>query len=198
MSGKKIGYIRVSSVDQNPERQLDGIELDKKFIDYASGSTVKRPQLIALMEYVREDDIVIAHSLDRMARNVRDLINIIEGFLDRKITVQFINENLTFSATDNNPMSNLLMVMLGAIAQFERCLIRERQREGIEIAKKAGRYKGKPSNYTPEIITKIKQGLENTRKSKSKLALEIGISRESLYKYMKKMKEEGLCQMLPA
>ena len=134
---KVIGYIRVSTVDQNTERQLDGLKLDKVFTDKASGKDVNRPQLKAAREYVREGDRLVVHSLDRLARNLVDLKNIVSELTARDVTVQFVKENLTFTNEDN-AMSNLLLSVMGAFAEFERALIRERQREGIALAKKRG------------------------------------------------------------
>ena len=96
MAGKKIGYIRVSTLDQNHERQLDGIECDKIFIDKASGKDTKRPELQALLNYVRDGDIIIVHSMDRLARNLDDLRRIVKQLTSAKIKIQFIKENLSF------------------------------------------------------------------------------------------------------
>lgn len=91
MSSKQVGYIRVSSFDQNPDRQLEGIALEKKFIDQASGKDTHRPQLTALLDYVREGDTVIVHSMDRLARNLDDLRRLVTQLTEKKISVQFIN-----------------------------------------------------------------------------------------------------------
>src|ERR1700676_82040 len=117
-NGKRIGYIRVSTVDQNPERQLEGIELDKKFIDYSSGSTIKRPQFELMLEYAREDDIIIVHSMDRLARNVKDLRKTIDDLIVRGIKIKFMKENLIFTGKDS-PMANLMLMIIGSIAEFE-------------------------------------------------------------------------------
>jgi DNA invertase Pin-like site-specific DNA recombinase len=183
--GKRIGYIRVSTVDQNPERQLEGIELDKKFIEYASGTTLKRPKLEELLNYVRDDDIVIVHSMDRLARNVKDLRQLIDDFLLRNIQVQFIKENLIFTA-EKSPISNLILTIMGAIAEFEHSILKERQAEGILIAKKKGKYTGRKKCMNNEKIEMLKNEM-NTRKSKLQIASELGISRASLYKYLKKI-----------
>src|SRR5271155_5559778 len=173
--GKRVGYIRVSTTDQNPDRQLESVQLDKKFIEFASGRSKERPQLMNLIDYVREDDIVIVHSLDRLARNVKDLRYIIDELVSKKTTVQFVKENLIFTGNDS-PMSNLLLVMIGAIAEFEHSLIRERQLEGIALAKKQGKFQGSKSKYTPEMKEAIGREIQ-TNKSKYKIADELGISR---------------------
>ena len=106
MAGKIVGYIRVSSVDQNPERQLEGIKLDKKFIDHASGRDVNRPALAELMDYVREDDVIIVHSMDRLARNLDDLRKIVKKLNNQNIQIKFLKENLTFAGNDSPMVCN--------------------------------------------------------------------------------------------
>ncbi|HEV2484114.1 MAG TPA: recombinase family protein [Terracidiphilus sp.] len=180
---KTVGYIRVSTVDQNTERQLDGLELDKVFTDKASGKDVKRPQLKAALDYVREGDTLVVHSIDRLARNLVDLKNIVSDLSARGVTVQFIKQNnLTFTGEDN-PMNNMMLSMLGAVAEFERALINERQREGIAIAKKKGVYKGRKHALTPDRVKDLKARVAAGAK-KAAVAREFSISRETLYKYL--------------
>lgn len=188
MSGKRIGYIRVSTIEQNPERQLDGIELDKRFIDYASGSTMNREELNRMLAYIREDDHIFIHSLDRLGRSVKDLQNIVSDLIKSKITVHFVKEGLVFDGK-NNPMSNLMLTILAAIAEFELARMKERQMEGIARAQAAGKYKGRKSKYTKTMIEKITAAMQ-TRKSKTEIAQELGISRESLYKYLSWIEKE--------
>ena len=133
-AGQVVGYLRVSSLDQKELRQLEGLHLDKRFVDKASGKDLHRPELEQLTGYVREGDTVICHSMDRLARNLDDLRKVVLGFTDRGIHVRFEKENLTFTGEDS-PMSHLLLSVMGTFAQFERDLIRERQREGIALAK---------------------------------------------------------------
>jgi len=185
MSGKKVGYIRVSSFEQNPERQLDGIRLDKQFIDKASGKDTERPQLQALLEYVREDDTVVVHSMDRLARNLDDLRRLVNLLTSKKIKIEFVKEGLTFTDEDS-PMSKLLLSVMGAVAEFERALIKERQIEGIEVAKRRGAYKGRKSAISEEQLNTIKQRLADGDK-KSVIARDLNISRETLYQYLKKL-----------
>ena len=156
MPGKKIGYIRVSSADQNPDRQLEDIQLDKKFIDYASGKDVNRPALNDLMNFVREDDIVIVHSMDRLARNLDDLRKIVKQLNGQGVQIHFIKEGLQFTGEDS-PMSKLLLSVMGAFAEFERSLIKERQKEGIALAKKRGVYKGRSRSLNSQQISEIKE-----------------------------------------
>lgn len=185
MTGKIIGYIRVSTIDQNPDRQLEGITLDKKFVEYASGSNTNRPQLQLLLDYVREEDIVYVHSLDRLARNLKDLLKLIDKFIEKGVEVVFVKENLRFNGSDS-AMSSLLLGIFGAVAQFEHRLIRERQQEGIEKAKKLGRYKGKKKFLNPEKEEWLKKEIE-TRRPRREIAAELGISRHTLYKYMARL-----------
>lgn len=137
----KLLYIRVSTTDQNTARQE--IEADKTFIDKVSGSTINRPQLDALKEYAREGDTVMVHDISRLARNIRDLIETIEFFNDKGVAVEFKKEAMTFTADKSNPMNSLMLNLLGSVYQFEREMMLERQREGIEKAKLAGKYKGR-------------------------------------------------------
>ena len=142
MAGQRVGYIRVSSLDQHTDRQLDGIELDRVFTDTASGKDVSRPQLDALLGFVRDGDTVIVHSMDRLARNLDDLRRLVRGLTDKGVRVQFITENLTFTG-DDTAMATLLLSVMGAFAEFERALSRERQREGIAKARLRGAYRGR-------------------------------------------------------
>lgn len=187
--GKKIGYIRVSTTDQNPDRQLAGVEVDKKFIEYASGKNIKRPQLIALLDYVREDDIVVVHSMDRLARNVKELLELIDQLNAKHVAVHFLKENMQFTGLDDH-MSRLILTVIGAIAEFERQQILERQREGIKEAQKKGKYKGGKTKMTPEKIQQLEEMLK-TREPKSKIALGLGISRFTLYRYLKEIEQQG-------
>lgn len=132
---KRVGYVRVSTLDQNTERQLEGVKLDKVFTDKVSGKDTTRPQWQAALEYLREGDLLLVHSMDRLARSVDDLRIIVLDLTKKGVQVQFVKENLIFTGEDS-PMSNLLLSSLGAVAEFERSMIRERQRVGIELAKK--------------------------------------------------------------
>ena len=176
---KRVGYRRVSSVDQSTERQLEGIQLDKVFTDKASGKDTNRPQLQAALEYLREGDLLLAHSMDRLARSLDGLRKIVLDLTSRGVHVQFVKENLTFTGEDS-PMSNLLVSLLGAVAEFERSLIRERQREGIELAKKKGVYKGRKPSLTKVQVAEIRKRVKAGEK-KAALAAEFRISRQTLY-----------------
>ncbi len=178
--GQRIGYIRVSSFEQNIDRQREQLEVDKLFIDHASGKDVERPQLAAMLDYVRDGDVIVVTSMDRLARNVDDLRRMVGEQTKRGVSVQFLKENLTFTGEDS-PMANMLLSVLGAVAQFERDLIRERQREGIEIAKKQGKYRGRKRSLTDEQVIELRHRIQNGEK-KTELAREFGVSRETVYR----------------
>jgi len=183
MKGKRVGYIRVSSVDQNTVRQLEGIRLDRVFTDKASGKDTKRPQLEAMLEFVREGDAVVVHSMDRLARNLDDLRKVVTALTKRGIKVEFVKESLTFTGEDS-PMATLLLNVMGSFAQFERELIKERQREGIAIAKKKGVYKGRKPSLTPEQAAELRKRVASGEK-KAGIARDFHISRETLYQYLR-------------
>ena len=183
MNGQRIGYIRVSSFDQNPERQLDSVQVDRTFTDKASGKDVKRPQLEALISFARTGDTVIVHSMDRLARNLDDLRRIVQTLTLRGVHIEFIKEHLCFTCEDS-PMANLMLSVMGAFAEFERALIHERQREGIALAKQRGAYKGRRKSLNSEQIIELKRRVA-TGEQKTQLAREFGISRETLYQYLR-------------
>jgi len=183
MKGQRIGYIRVSTYDQNTDRQLECEQLDRIFTDKASGKDLNRPELEELINFAREGDVVVIHSMDRLARNLDDLRKLVKSLTQRGISVQFIKEQLTFTDKDS-PMSNLLLSVMGAFAEFERSLIKERQREGIELAKKKGTYKGRKKSLSSEKVIMLQQQASRGIK-KTHLAKEFGISRETLYQYLK-------------
>jgi DNA invertase Pin-like site-specific DNA recombinase len=176
--GQRVGYLRVSSLDQNEVRQLEGLALDKTFTDKASGKDVNRPQLEAMQSFVREGDTVFCHSMDRRARNLDDLRRILLGLTERGIHIVFVKENLTFTGEDS-PMSNLLLSVMGAFAQFERELIRERQREGIAIAKREGKYRGRKPSLTPARAAELRRRVAGGD-PRAALAREFGISGDTL------------------
>ena len=181
---KRIGYVRVSTTDQNTERQLDGVTLDKTFTDKASGKDLHRPQLQATLDFIREGDTLIVHSIDRLARNASDLLRLVEDLTRKGVTVEFIKERLTFRGQSDDPIASLMLTMLAGFAQFERSLIRERQREGIAIAKADGKYKGRKKALTAEQIVDL-QSRAQKGGTKAALAREFGVSRETLYQYLK-------------
>lgn len=178
--GQTVGYVRVSSAGQNDARQLDGITLDKTFTDKASGKDTQRPQLQAMLEFVREGDTVMVHSMDRLARSLKDLEAIVTGLTGRGVTVSFVSQGMTFTG-DDSPMNTLMLQMLGAVSQFERSLILERQREGIAIAKARGDvYKGRKPSLDVAGVAELKN-LVSQGMPKAQIAAKLGISRTTLY-----------------
>ncbi|MGZ8249743.1 MAG: recombinase family protein [Methylomagnum sp.] len=183
MHGQRIGYARVSSLDQNPERQLEQIPLDRVFTDHASGRDVRRPELERLLAFVREGDTVVVHSMDRLARNLDDLRRLVHTLTGRGVCVEFVKERLTFTGEDS-PMANLMLSVMGAFAEFERALLRERQREGIALAKRRGAYRGRHKALADDRIAELRRRA-HAGEPKAALAREFGISRETLYQYLR-------------
>ena len=181
--GHRLGYTRVSSEDQDIVRQLDGLSFDKVFTDKVSGGTANRPQLTALLGHAREGDTVVVHSMDRLARNMDDLRALVNGLIGKGVRVEFVKEGLTFTGEDS-AMSKLLLSVMGAFAEFERALIRERQREGITAAKKAGVYKGRKKTLSAAQVSELRQRAESGE-SKASIARDFGISRETIYQYLR-------------
>src|ERR671920_2190312 len=181
------GLIRVSALAQQAVRQLEGLELDRTFIDHASGKDTKRPQLEELLQFVRTGDTVIVHSMDKLARNLDDLRRIVQTLTNKGVRIEFVKENLTFTGEDS-PMSSLMLSVMGAFAEFERSLIKERQREGIAPAKKRGAYRGRKKALSPQDVAELNQRVASGI-SKAQVAREAGISRQTLYQYLQENKE---------
>lgn len=179
-----VGYVRVSTADQNAERQLDGITLDKVFEEKVSARTADRPKLNELLDYIREGDEVVVHDISRLARNMEDLHRLVRQITGKGCTLRFVKENLTFTSDQSDPISQLLLSMLGAVYQFERNIMLERQREGIAIAKAKGRYKGRPKTIDRSaILTLLDDGL-----SMRKTADQLGVSLSTV----QRVKSEGI------
>ncbi len=184
--GQRVGYVRVSSVDQNTARQLDGVDLDRVFTDHASGGTTNRPALAEALSFVREGDCLVVHSMDRLARNLDDLRRIVRELTERGVSVEFVKEGQTFTGDASSPMANLMLSMLGAFAEFERALIRERQREGIAIAKQEpGKYRGRAPALTADQVAELRaRDAAQGGRGRAALAREFGVSRQTLYAYL--------------
>lgn len=198
--GQMIGYVRVSSTDQNTARQLDGLTLDRVFIDKLSGKNTDRPQLKEMISYVRFGDTVIVHSLDRLARNFDDLLAIIKELNAKGVTFKSQAENITIGGIGSNstsPMDTLILHIFGAIAQFNRALIKETQRQGIEKAKERGVYTGRKPSIDKEKAKQIDEFLEQKNKDLSSykalsyqdIADKTGISLSTLNRYMRAKKQ---------
>ncbi|TAN11891.1 MAG: recombinase family protein [Burkholderiaceae bacterium] len=190
MPGQVIAYRRVSSVDQNTTRQLEGRTFDVEFEDKASGKDTKRPQLAEMLRHIRAGDTVVVHSIDRLARNASDLLALVKTITGQPkdggkgAALEFVKEGLRFSGNKASPTDELMLNMLGAVAQFERSMIHERQAEGIAAAKARGAYKGSKPKVTDaqvqEILARVQAG-----EPKAAIARALGISRETLYQRMK-------------
>ncbi|QJD31190.1 recombinase family protein [Methylococcus geothermalis] len=184
MKHQVVGYIRVSSVGQNTDRQLAGVALDRVFEEKASAKTVTaRPVLAECLAYVRAGDTLVCHSLDRLARNTAELLGLVREITGKGVTVRFLKENLTFSGSDDDPFKNLMLSMLAAFGQFERELINERRREGVAAARARGRKFGAPAKLTPELCAKI-DALLASGASKRTTARAVGIGEATLYRYL--------------
>ncbi|MGP5099528.1 recombinase family protein [Brachybacterium alimentarium] len=186
--GQRVAYVRVSSVDQNPERQLETVgECDRIFTDHEQGGAdrlASRRQLEELIAYVREGDRVVVSSMDRLARSVIDLNQITRRITGKGASVEFSSEQLTFRAeAEEDPFAQFQMNLMGSFAQFERAMIRRRQAEGIAAAKKRGVYKGRARLLAVEQIREVRaqaaQGVP-----KARIARSFGISRSTLYRYL--------------
>jgi DNA invertase Pin-like site-specific DNA recombinase len=186
--GQRIGYIRVSTIDQHEDRQLEGITLDRTFLDKASGKDTKRPELELLLSFARSGDTVVVHSMDRLARNLDDLRRLVQTLTSKGVQIEFVKEHLTFSGEDS-PMANLMLSVMGAFAEFERALIRERQREGIALAKRKGVYRGRKKALSAEQVAQLRARL-SMGISKAQVARELKISRETLYQYLNRAPDE--------
>ncbi|MGB9407631.1 MAG: recombinase family protein, partial [Terracidiphilus sp.] len=180
----RIGYKRVSTLDQNTARQLEGVTVDKIFEDHASGKDTARPQLQAALEWAREGDTLVAHSMDRLCRNLGDLRDIVKSLTSRGVAVEFVKENMTFT-NDSTPMAQFMLNIMGSFAELERSMILSRQREGVAIAKAEGRYKGR----APAIrgnngkLAEMEHGLAEGL-GPAELARRVGVSRQTVYAWL--------------
>jgi DNA invertase Pin-like site-specific DNA recombinase len=183
MAGKRIGYARGSSANQNLGRQLEQLQtakVDKIFSDRISSKSLERPQLQVMLQYLREEDTLVVCAMDRLARNLNDLKQLVDSLNAKKIVVQFLKGSLSFPG-DSSSMSKVLLNLLGAFVEFEREQIKERQEEGLAPPKKVGRKRV----LLPDQLLAIKQRLADGAK-KTELARELGISRETLYQYLRR------------
>ncbi len=178
-NGQIVGYQRVSTADQNTDRQLDGIAVDKMFTDHASGKDTHRPALTECLRYVREGDELVVHSMDRLSRSVIDMLTTVNDLAGRGVRIRFVKEGLTFGDADD-PCGELMLTVMAAVAQFERSLLLERQREGIAIAKAKGKYKGRKPALSDRQAAEVAARLV-ARESASALAREYHVSVATVY-----------------
>lgn len=178
-----FNYKRVSTTDQNTERQLLDIVCDRAYIEKISGKNTDRPELQAMLLNIRAGDVVNVHSMDRLARNTKDLLNLVEEITAKGAEIVFHKENLTFAADKQDPYQKMMMTMLGAVAELERSILLERQREGIAVAKAKGKYKGGKNKLTDGQVTELnmlhKQGMPIAR-----IAKQFKITRPTVYSYL--------------
>ena len=180
----KIAYVRVSTIEQNLERQEQALEkhnIDKWFIEKISGKNIDRPQLKAMLDYAREGDIIYIESFSRLARNTKDLLDIIDKLNSNNIQVISLKENLDTST----PTGKLMLTMIGAISTFEREIMLERQREGIAIAKTEGKYKGRTKKEKPKDWEELKGLYYKRELNLVELAKKCNVSRPIIYKWLK-------------
>ena len=185
VTGQKIGYARVSSKDQNLDRQLAALKKEKVFrvfTDTVSGSSTQRPGLDGALNYVRAGDQLIVVSMDRLARSLIDLHRLVDELTERGVSVKFLKEGQTYSL-DSSPVAKLMLGLLGSVAEFERAIIRERQAEGIAKAKARGVYKGRAKVLNEEQVTRAREWVGKGI-PKAEIARRFGIGRTTLYKYL--------------
>lgn len=181
----RIGYRRVSTLDQNTARQLEGVQVDKVFEDHASGKDTARPQLQAALEWAREGDRLVVHSMDRLCRNLGDLRRTVESLTSRGVEVEFIKESMVFNGSDT-PMAKFMLNIMGSFAELERAMILERQREGVAIAKRAGKYKGRvPAIRSNNGKLAELESLHSQNTPIAEMARTVGVSRQTIYSWLK-------------
>lgn len=182
-----FNYKRVSTTDQNTERQLLDVPCDRAYIEKISGKNTNRPELQAMLLNIRTGDIINVHSMDRLARNTKDLLNLVEEITSKGAKIVFHKENLTFAPDRQDPYQKMMMTMLGAVAELERGILLERQREGIALAKIKGKYKGGKNKLSKEQVVELnalhKQGMPI-----AKIAKQFKITRPTVYSYLKNEK----------
>ena len=185
VTGQKIGYARVSSKDQNLDRQLAALKKEKVFrifTDTVSGSSTQRPGLDGALNYVRAGDQLIVVSMDRLARSLIDLHRLVDELTERGVSVKFLKEGQVYSK-DSTPVAKLMLGLLGSVAEFERSIIRERQAEGIAKAKARGVYKGRAKVLNEEQIVQAREWVGEGI-PKAEVARRLGIGRTTLYRYL--------------
>ncbi len=190
MTGQEVAYIRVSTIEQNTESQrviLSKIKIDKVFEEKISGKNAKRPELQAMLEYVREGDTVYVKDLSRLARNTKDLLNIVEYLANKGVRLKSIKENIDTSTN----FGKLMITFLAAIYEFERANLLERQRDGIAVAKMQGKYKGRKQVARPANFDEVYRKWQK-REIKSSVAIrELNISEYAFYKFVRNSQTEA-------
>lgn len=187
-TGKRIAYVRVSTVEQNDARQKEALgkyDIDKFFEEKVSAKDVKRPQLQAMFDYVREDDTIYVKDFSRLARSTKDLLSIAEKLNKKGVKLISLKENLD----SNTPTGKLMLTMIGAIYEFERTNLLERQREGIAIAKREGKYKGRKEIKHPENFAEVYSTWKNRTITGFEAMQRLGLKPNTFYKLVKEWEE---------
>ena len=180
-----FNYKRVSTLIQSTERQLIDVPCDREYEDKLSGKNRERPQLEAMLSNLRAGDVVNVHSMDRLARNTRDLLNIVEEINNIGATIKFHKENLIFSPDKKDPYQEMMMTMLAAVSSLERSLINDRVREGVALAKAKGKYKGGKNKLSDEQVKEL-NNLYKNGVSVAEIARKFEITRPTVYSYIEK------------
>ena len=186
-----VAYVRVSTVEQNEERQVEGLEkfnIEKWYIEKISGKNTNRPKLQEMLDYVREGDTIYIHDFSRLARSTKDLLDLVENLNSRGINLISSKENIDSST----PQGKLMLTMLGAIYEFERTNMLERQREGIAIAKEKGAYKGRKKIDFPKNWNEIYPKWKNRELTGAKAMELLGLKRNTFYKLVKEYEEKEI------
>ena len=176
-----FNYIRVSTQIQNTERQLQGVPSDVEFLEKVSGKDKEREQLNLMLKIVKSGDVVNVHSMDRLARNTQNLLEIVEEITGKGAEIKFHKEGMVFNNDENNPFSQLMLTMIGAFSEFERNIMLERQREGIAIAKSKGKYKGRKTVLSDEQLAEMKIDFNSGTMKKTEIAKKYNLTRARIY-----------------
>lgn len=185
----KVGYARVSTAEQHEERQLRTLEelgVEKTYIDKLSGKDTNRPQLNEMLDFVREGDVVIVSEYSRLARSAKDLLNIIEILKAKNVVIVSHKENLDTST----PQGKLMLTFFAGMAEFERDIMLQRQKEGIAIAKEQGKYKGRKKITPPPEWKQLKEAFMTRKITLTDIAKRFKVSRNTVYKWIEEEKEE--------
>ncbi|MCT1434326.1 recombinase family protein [Dietzia maris] len=190
--GQRVAYVRVSAADQNEARQLEAVgECDRVYVEKQSASSrADRVKLEECIRYLRDGDELVVASMDRLARSLVDLKQIVGEITSKGASVEFVHERATYAAGAQDPRADLMLSLLGAFAEFERAIIRERQAEGIAIAKAKGKYKGRKRVLTDEQIDKARARIE-AGEGPSAIARDLGIGRSTLYRALRRVEVSG-------
>ena len=185
----KVAYVRVSTEEQNETRQVEALKahgIEKWFIEKLSGKDMERPQLQAMLDYVREGDVVYIHDFSRLARSTKDLLSIVEQLQEKSVDFYSDKEKIDTST----PTGKLMLTMIAAIAEFERQTLLDRQREGIAIAKAAGVYKGRKKIKVKDFDKHYARYMRREI-SKAGIAKELGVSRPTVDRLIREYKVAG-------